>query len=298
MSARPPIPPPQGPGYKYPPAGSKIPAKGELFYGAAGNKHGAKEPSTATDPLPSSTFGNLGGHSGGPNQSGYPFYGARVEDTDGVDISDKYRKQLTGSAPPPPALATGPPAEPGQPEIKGPATDFYGANTRFPARDENGNADTMQPPVFNQFKAMKDEEGQNQVNEALRKASGPLETGSSGIGASHGQLPITTTDGFHISEDPRGEHATFDVDPSVNPDGTTHLYPNGSSSSLQPRQPGHVGNLPLNDVPNKMGHGPPEIIPGETHPLDGLKPVQETNPTGVGSFYPDPNLAAAAAAGT
>ncbi|EXJ69759.1 uncharacterized protein A1O5_06830 [Cladophialophora psammophila CBS 110553] len=287
---KPPIPPPNGPGFVFPPEGHDAPAPGELFWGGGGRRDPlANERPTGRTPPPSSVFGNLQPHSGGPGQAGYPFFGSGLADVPGVKLTPAQKAML---ARPPPALGTGPAVEPpgGHPEIRGPAGDFHGAPTRSFNPEE-----PLQPPVHNQFDTLRDEDGRDSVNNALRHASGPLQVGSSGFGASTGQLPIRTTDGFHTSVDPRGEHATFEVDPNINPDGTTHLYPGGASSSVAPRLPGETGNRPLHDFPNQQG-APPPVVPGLPHPFP-LQQVQETNPTGRGSFYPDPDLAAAAAAG-
>jgi hypothetical protein len=292
----------------FPPAGQPRPGPGELFGGAGGRGDPLRNAgSTGTTPPPSSVFGNLKPHSGGPGQPGYPFFGSNLGDVPGVNVGAGQRAAL---ARPRPDLATEPAGEPAEGIRDLRPADFHGAPTRHFNPDE-----PLQPPVHNQFDTLRDEAGQTSVNNSLRHATGPLQVGSSGIGASTGQLPIRTTDGFHTSVDPRGDHATFEVDPALNPDGTTHLYPGGASSSVAPRQPGEVGNRPLNDFPNQRGDplppgGPaPRPLPagpgvgeplppatGHPHPFP-LRPVQETNPSGTGSFYPDPDMAAAVAGG-
>ena len=303
---RPPIPPPHGPGFRYPPEGHPAPGPGELFSGAGGRRDPLRDSlPTGTTPPPSEVFGNLQPHSGGPGQAGYPFFGSNLGDVPGVEPRNAAIRDSL--ARPHPGLAAGPAVAPGggHPEIRGPAGDFHGAPTRSFNPEE-----PLQPPVHNQFTSLKDEAGQSSVNNALRHASGPLQVGSSGQGASTGRLPIETTDGFHTSVDPRGDHATFEMHPDVNPDGTTHLYPDGTSSSVAPRRPGETGNRPLHDFPNQQGVLPTGSLPvapvhsreppisdqRHTFPLP-MQPIEETNQSGTGSYFPNPHLVTAAGAG-
>ncbi|KAI1619059.1 hypothetical protein EDD37DRAFT_624505 [Exophiala viscosa] len=268
----------------YPPAGVPAPGPGQLFHGVGG---GAAEnaPPRGTTPPPSAVYGNLPGrgHSGGPSQPGYPFFGATHTEGDRSGLSTQ----------PAPGLATGPAGN--HPVVSGPVTDFYGSADRHAMGP-------MQPPVFNHFATLQSASGaagRAAVNSALNQTAGngTLHMGSSGIGASHGGVPLTTNDGFHMSADPQ-QHATIDPHSSFSADGRTHLYADGSSSTVAPQQPGQMGNRPVNHVPGQVG----SAIEGQAaagsyyHPIDPTaQPVQDTHESGTGSYYPDPAQAAKAA---
>ncbi|ETI20659.1 hypothetical protein G647_07001 [Cladophialophora carrionii CBS 160.54] len=287
---RPPIPPPEGPGFRYPPEGYDPPGPGEIFHASGASKRDESYTSmpTSRTPPPSSIYGNLKPHSGGAGKAGYPFFGSGYADVPGMPNLTEEKKLAAGIATPRPALATGPAVAPpgGHREIRGPAGDFHGAPTRHFNPEEH-----MLPPVYNRFKTLKDEGKQNIVNNSLRHATGPLRVGSSGIGASTGELPITTTDGFHTSRDPHGDHVTFAVDPAINTDGTTHLYHTGSSSSVGP--PGPDGDRPVHEFFNDEDFPLPPVV-GLPHPFP-LRLVEDATPTAGVPYYPDPDKAAAAA---
>ncbi|KAK4939972.1 hypothetical protein LTR10_019824 [Elasticomyces elasticus] len=271
---KPPIPPSKVNKRNWPPEGHPAPGPGQLFHGQAEGDD-PNLTATGTTPPPSSVYGNLQPHSGGPGQPGYPFFGATHADGDKSGL-------FTQDAP---GLATGPAGNPPA-EVRGPVTDFYGS------ADRHGMG-PMQPPVFNKFATMRDPEKQQEVNSALNQTAGdgPLHMGSSGFGASHGGVPLTTHDGIHTSRADSLPHATIDLDSSFSADGRTHLYKDGSSSTVAPQQPGETGNRTFNYVPGQVGyavHGP--LGPNQ-------QPVQETNESGTGSFYPDPSQAAKAAGG-